>query len=388
MRIQSGLLISMLGLGALALAGCSSLPSTGPTTMEVAEQAQTGDTLNFVLRDVDANVVSILARTRPNTLASSFGDQRPPPSQRIGIGDTVVVTVWEAAAGGLFSSPALSATSTGARSAVIPPQVVSKDGSITVPYAGRIRVAGLTTPEVERKVVEGLTGKAIEPQVLVTVPLGLTNSVTVLGEVTNGARVPLSVRGERILDVIASAGGIKVAAYETFVTLQRRGRSVAVPMQRLILTPSENIFAHPDDVVTVVRDPQTFSIFGAAGRNAVVPFEAAGITLEQALAKAGGLIDTRSDPFGVFLLRYETARIAQQLDPNFKSSSPDARVPVVYRINLRDANSYFLAQGIPIRNRDMIYVANAPINELQKIIQLFLLAAQPVATGASVATTF
>lgn len=386
-----GMRIGKIGIvvaAGLVLAGCSALPSTGPTTMEVSEQAQSGSDVRFVLRDVDDHVVSILSTTRPATFHGSFGDARPAPSQRIGIGDTVQVTVWEAAAGGLFSSPALDRNSTGARSAVIPPQIVAKDGSITVPYAGRVRVAGLTTPEVEQRIVSGLTGKAIEPQVLVTVPLGLSNAVTVLGEVTNGARVPLSVRGERVLDVLASAGGIRAPAHETFVTLQRRGRTAIVPMQRLVLNASENIYAHPDDVITVVRDPQTYSVFGAAGRNAVVPFEAAGITLEQAVAKAGGLLDWRSDPQGVFLLRYESAAVARQLDPNFKIIPPDAKVPVIYKINLRDAKSYFLAQNIQIRNRDMIYVANAPVTEFQKIVQLLLTAAQPVATGAALSTAF
>jgi polysaccharide biosynthesis/export protein len=373
---------------AFGLAACSSLPSTGPTSAEVVSSASEGSTIRYILRDVDESVSSILSSAYAQTFQKSFGDRRPPPSQRIGIGDAVSVTIWEAAAGGLFSSPAVDRNSTGARSAVIPQQIVARDGSITVPYAGRVAVAGLTTPDVERRIVERLTGKAIEPQVLVTVPLGLSNSVTVLGEVTNGARVPLSVRGERVLDVIAAAGGIRAPAHETFVSLSRGGKSVALPMQRLISTPSENIFAHPRDVITVVRDPQTFSVFGATGRNAVVPFEAAGITLEQAIAKAGGLLDYRSDPYGVFLLRYESVAVARQLDPNFDQAFKDTRVPVVYRLNLRDPHSYFLAQTIKVRNRDMIYVANSPVSELGKILSLFTSAATPIATGAAIAATF
>lgn len=377
-----------LGLLGVALAGCSALPSTGPTSAEVVTSAQEGELTRYILRDVDESIVSILSTSRQQTFQTSFGDNRPPPSQRIGIGDTISVTVWEAAAGGLFSSPAVDRNSTGARSANIPEQVVARDGSVTVPYAGRISVVGLTTPDVERRIVEKLTGKAIEPQVLVTVPQGLSNSVTVLGEVTAGARVPLSVRGERVLDVIAMAGGVRAAAHETFVTLQRNGRTVAVPMQRLIANASENIYAHPRDVITVVRDPQTFSVFGAAGRNAVVPFEAAGITLEQAIAKAGGLIDSRSDPYGVFLLRFESQDVARQLDPNFKIAARDTRVPVIYRLNLRDPRSYFLAQTINIRNRDMIYVANAPLNEVQKVLQIFQAASSSVTAAAIAAPVF
>jgi polysaccharide export outer membrane protein len=380
----------IMACGALAalLAGCSTLPSSGPTSAEVTSAAQDGETIRYVLRDVDESIVSILSSARNKSFSGSFGDKRPAPSQRIGIGDTLNVTIWEAAAGGLFSSPAIDRNSTGARSANIPEQVVARDGSVTVPYAGRIRVAGLTTPEVEKRIVTQLTGKAIEPQVLVTVPQGLSNSVTVLGEVTNGARVPLSVRGERIMDVVAMAGGIRAPTHETFISLQRDGRSVSVPMQRIVANASENIYAHPRDVVTVIRDPQTFSVFGAAGRNAVVPFDAAGISLEQAIAKAGGLLDYRSDPYGVFLLRYEGVDIARQLDPNFALAASDTRVPVVYRLNLRDARGYFLAQTIQIRKSDMLYIANAPLNEVQKVIQLFTTVAQPVATAAAVGAAF
>ena len=390
MRRNFGSLILGFGLVGLPLAGCSVLPSAGPTSAEVvsASQSDIGGLSRYLLRDVDDAVVSILSSTRPPTLSKGFGDHRPPPSQRIGVGDTISVTIWEAAAGGLFSQATIDRNSTGARSANIPEQVVARDGSITVPYAGRIQVVGLTTPDVEKRIVERLTGKAIEPQVLVTVPQGLSNSVTILGEVTNGARIPLSVRGERVLDVIAMAGGVRAPAHETFVTLQRGGHSISVPMQRLISTPSENIYAHPKDVVTVVRSPQTFSVFGAAGHNAVIPFDAAGITLEQALAKAGGLLDYRADPYGVFLLRFEPVAVARQLDSAFNTAPSDVRVPVIYRLNLRDPRQYFLAQTIDVRHRDMLYVANAPLNEVQKVLQVFSTATGAVSSAAVAKSVF
>ena len=377
-----------LSLSSLVLAACSALPTTGPTSTEVVAGATDGPTMRYILRDIDEQVAAILSSASEQTFQASYGDPRPPPNQVVGVGDVLSVTIWEAAAGGLFSSPAIDRNSTGARSAVIPHQIVARDGSITVPYAGRIPVAGLTTPQIERAIVERLTGKAIEPQVLVTIPQGVSNSVTVIGEVTNGARVPLSVSGERILDVIAAAGGVRAPAHETFVTLSRGGRSIAVPMQRLIASPRENIYAHPRDIISIVRDPQTFSVFGAAGRNAVVPFDAAGITLEQAIAKAGGLLDYRSDPYGVFLLRYETTSVVRKLDPQYVDQTRAGREPVVYRLDLRDPRSYFTAQSIRIRNKDVIYIANSPVNELSKILQLFTTIAQPIATGAAVAATF
>jgi hypothetical protein len=62
-------------------------------------------------------------------------------------------------------------------------------------------------PSVEPRI--GIGDTVSVTQVLVNVPRSVSNTVTVTGEVTNGARVPLSVKGDRVMDVIAAAGGIR-----------------------------------------------------------------------------------------------------------------------------------------------------------------------------------
>ncbi len=228
-----------------------------------------------------------------------FGDRRLSSEPVIGVGDSVSVTIWEASAGGLFSAPLLpDKLSVGSNSAMIPEQVVGRDGGITVPYAGRIHVAGQTTRAVQRTIEKALAGKAIEPQVLVNVVRPVSDSVSVVGEVTAGSRIPLSVRGDRLLDVIAEAGGVKAPVNETFVELTRGSATARMPLTTIIASPGEDVYLHPNDVLTLVRDPQTFIAYGATGRNAEIPFDADGINLAQALAKAGGLLDDRSDPRG------------------------------------------------------------------------------------------
>ena len=98
-------------------------------------------------------------------------------------------------------------------------------------------------------------------------------------------------------------------------------------------------------------------------------------------AKAGGLQDLRSDPEGVFLFRFEPPRIVKRLGRPQLNSGPDSGSPVVYRLDLRDARSYFLAQRFPIEDKDIIYVANAELNELQKFFSLLNTLTGPVITG-------
>lgn len=367
----------------LATAGCSTLPSAGPTANDVLDERdpQKHPEPRYLVAELDGRVLSIIGNRPRASFYGRFGDRGAPASTVIGVGDSVQVTIWEAAAGGLFSSSAISGVTAGSHSATIPDQMVGRDGAITVPYAGRVRVVGLTPEQIERTIITHLVGKAIEPQALVTVSHNISNTVTVTGDVTNGARVPLSNRGDRVLDIIAAAGGVRAPVHSVFIDLSRGNTTARVPMQSLVDNPRENVFVRPNDVITVVQQPQTFTVFGAAGRNALVPFDAAGLSLEEAVAKSGGILDSLADPQGVFLLREEPVAVARELDPSYPIEPGVRSINVVYRINLKDANTYFVARSMSVHNKDMIYVAASLSNDFYKAMQLFNTVAGPVTTG-------
>lgn len=375
-----------LGMG-LALAGCSALPSTGPLTDEVMQGGDTEFERRYVVVDIDERVAAILASHAGPSFRARFGDYRPPPNLRIGIGDDVRVTIWEAASGGLFSSPAVDRFGTGSRSALIPDQTITGDGTIGVPYAGRIDVVGRTPADVEAIVLQRLAGKAIEPQALVTVTRSVSNTVTVTGEVTAGARVPLSPRGDRVMDVIGSVGGVRGSVSETFVRLTRGNNTATVPMETILSHPQENVFMRPGDILTLVREPQTFTTFGAIGANAVVPFGKIAISLEEAIARAGGLQDLRSDPDGIFLLRFEPPATVREIAPRRDIDKRERLIPVVYRLTLRDPKNYFVARTFAMRDKDVLYVANASAVELQKFLTVVSTAIAPATTIATSAAT-
>ena len=368
-------------LAGAALGGCSTLPTAGPTTGQVVDQSVKDNQPRFDVVDVDDNVVSALLAQPAESFRNRYLKYGKPPDPKIGIGDSITVTIWEAAGGGLFGAGITTGVSPGSRSVTIPDQVVARDGAISVPFADRIPVAGKSPLEVQRVIEQRLADKAIEPQVLVVITKSITNSVTVSGEVVAGARVPLSVNGDHLLDVIALAGGAKAAVYDTFVRLSREGVTATIPMEKLVSDPAENIYAWPGDVLTLVQVPQTFSVFGATGTNMQVSFGAQEITLAQALAKAGGLLDLRADPAGVFLFRFEPPAVVGALKAPPLAIGPGGTSPVVYRLDLSDANSYFFAQRFPVEDKDVIYVANARLNELQKFFTLLNTITGPVITG-------
>ncbi len=373
--------VAVMGLIACVMAGCSALPTAGPTVRDVRGQEVRDNQTQFDLVDIDDNVVAALLAEPGESFHARFKKYGKPPQPKIGIGDGVVVSIWEAASGGLFSTSPTDHVSAGSRSVTIPEQIVSRDGAISVPFAGRVPVAGRLPVEVQRTIEERLAEKAIEPQVIVTLTKSLSNSATVTGEVVAGSRLPLSLKGDRLLDVIAAVGGARAPVYETFVRLSRDGVTATIPMEALVSDPAENIYVQPGDVLTLVRLQQSFTAFGATGANAQIQFASEKMTLVEALAKAGGLQDQRSDPAGVFLFRFEPPKIVRTLGRPQLSTGPDGSSPMVYRLDLRDAKSYFLAQRFPIRDKDIVYVANADLNELQKFFTLLNTLTGPVITG-------
>ena len=392
-RGKPSLYTSILLAAVGALAGCAALPNSGPSASDVATlQAGSGQVPRYMIVDVNGRALEALKRRGFASFATTFGDRKIAAEPVIGVGDSVIVTVWEASAGGLFSPSQASAVasnmaSAGANSATIPEQVVGRDGRITIPFAGRIAVAGKTTRAVQHAIEQALDGKSIQPQVLVNVTKFVSNSVSVDGEVTASARVPLSVKGDRVLDVIAEAGGIKYPVNETFVELTRGSNTSRVPLITIINNPRENIYLHPNDDLTLVRDPQTFIAYGATGKNAEIPFQADGITLAQALAKAGGLLDNRSDPRGVFVFRYEKEPVARRLNPSSPLVYSGRLTPVVYRLNLADPNSLFMEQSFRMANRDLLYVSNSPSTDLQKVFGIFSGGIGTLSSAAYIAST-
>jgi polysaccharide export outer membrane protein len=287
---------------------------------------------------------------------------------------------------GTFVSPQLQqllaiAAQSGVPGTAIPDQQVGADGGISIPYAGRLAAAGKTPHELAQWIERRLAPLAIDPQALVVVTHSAANSVAVTGDAVTGRRVKLSPAGDRLVQVIAAAGGAKAPVRETEVQLTRGGVTASVPLATLIADPAQDIFAKPGDVLSVARRPRTFSVFGATGKNAAITVTRDRLSLSEALGEAGGLLDDRADARAVFVLRYEPDALVRALGQPIATDAPGGVSPVAYRLDLKKANSFLLAQRFAVRDKDVIFVADAPTQPIYAFFQTLQLLTGPVVTG-------
>jgi polysaccharide biosynthesis/export protein len=342
------------------------MPASGPQSFDVRTEQAGGvqASLPYALVKLTPEIVHILGRYAPR-LSTAFATRTPPTAFRFGIGDTVRVTIFESAAGGLFI-PAEAGVRPG-NFVTIPDQAVDDRGNIAVPYAGTIVAKGRTPAEIQTAIVDALKDRAIEPQVVVSLVDQNTSLISVLGDVRAAGRFRASPSGERILDAIARAGGPLNQGYDMWVALERKGHRASVPFGALLDEPSNNIFALPNDVVYLYNQPQTFVAFGAAGLQGQFRFDAWRISLAEAVGKQGGLNDALADPGSVFLYRGEARNVAQQLCVDC-SRFDGPIIPIIYVVNFRDPSGYFLAQTFEMRNKDVIYTSNAASVETTKFL--------------------
>lgn len=370
--------IGLRGLSALAAAvlatGCTSFGASGPSSRAVlgSDQRSLANAQISVVELTDDVARLVIANSGKASFSDAFGETTP-QGALIGAGDVLEVMLWEAPPAVLFgnlSAGVLSRAPTTSQGLSLPGQVVDENGLISVPFAGSIVAAGRTPAQIEREIVVRLKGKAHLPQAAVRLVSNQATNVTVVGDVPNSGRIPLSPKGERLLDVLAAAGGAKQAVSKTVVQVTRGNRVTSMPLEAVIGDPRQNIVVQPDDIVTVSFQPYSFIAFGATGSNNELPFEATGINLAQAMGRVGGLRDDRADIRGVFIFRLEDpAALAGKLPENARLT-PDGKLPVIYRLDLKDPGSLFVAQSFPMRNRDVLYVSDAPLADVQKFMNM------------------
>ena len=351
---------------AIAVGGCSYFPSSGPNSVAVDTGFSTS-AVNYALVKLTPDVVKVLGEYGPLSIAATFGDKRPPPEIKFGIGDVLSVSIFEAAAGGLFIP--IEAGVRPGNFVTLPNQPVDTHGNIAVPYAGPIRANGRTPSQVGQAIVDAIKNRAIEPQVVVALATQNTSLISVLGEVNGASRFPAQPAGEHLLDAITRAGGIKDQGHESWVVLERQGRRAGVPFGALIYEPENNIWVWPGDTIYVYREAQTFLAFGASGTQGQFPFSAWRNTLAEAVGIAGGLLDVQSNPASVYLYRREAREVAEVLGVDC-SRFEGPTVPIVYNVSFKDPGGYFLATKMQMHNKDVIFAANAQSVETSKFLTL------------------
>lgn len=369
----------MVGLSA-SLGGCAAFPSSGPTGSQFQKDIVKPQQQPLGIKIVEVSNIASLPPAEPQPTID-LPALPPPPTDMVGPGDVLAISIYETgialfgrgpvAAGGVSVASAVSTSfDTSANAQTLPPARVDDNGDISVPYAGRLHVAGKTVGQIQAQIRNALKGMSQNPQVLVALRDTINNSVIMGGEVGHPGRLVLQTNRETLTDAIALAGGYRGNAKDLMLRVTRQNKNVDVRVSALEGDPALDVSVYPGDRLTLISDPRIYTVLGASGRVDLIPFSRPSMTLAEAISMAGGSNPNAGDPAAIFLLRYIT-------------NSEGHEEPVVYHLNMMTVGSYFLADRFAIRNKDILYFGNSRANQASKLASFVSQLFSPVLTVVS-----
>lgn len=361
-------------VAALALAGCDTIPATGPSAGAiVAEATPAPDRLDgYTLVDIDAASVAPY-RLVPRADRAEPTAARTQAQVRLAPGDVIRVVVSESKEGGLFAP--LSAGGT-----TFPNLRVSEAGDISLPYVDRLAVRGLDTQAVEERIRARLKGTAFEPQVYVELVANRNNTVLVAGEVRQPGRVSLLDGPMTVIDAVARSGGLARPALQADAVI-RRGRDVRrIPMTDV--HNGRNVQLQAGDTLTLEPNVKVFNALGAVRKTGQIEFAKADPSVLDAVAQAEGLSDEAANPTGLFVFRLDEPRAWRDEQGNWHRAS------VVFRIDLRKPENLLVAQTMALRPGDTLYVTNAPAHDWLKLIKPIAASLIAIRNASGIASQF
>ncbi len=340
----------------LALGACG-LPRSGPTQQEIlAGSVENGGQTNIVY--VDDRVARAATIETPLGFSRTFLNAGRTSVDRIRAGDKLTVTIWENVENGLLVAP-------GASSTTLKDIEVDQLGNIFVPYAGVVRASGRTAEELRLDITQLLERQTPDPQIEVRRQTGDAAVVNVVGGVNKQGVVALSAASRTLTSVLAVAGGVALDPAGTRITVQRGNESGSVWLRDLYANPANDINLRSHDRIIVEKDQRYYSVLGATSGQTRVDFLSKDPNVVDALSAVSGLNGNVADPRGIFIFRMEPAEIANAVLETDEFTTPQR---VAYVIDLTKEESIFTAQAFRIRDRDTVYVTEAPFVSWARVL--------------------
>ena len=358
----------LIGLAATFLAGCSLVPGnqsySNREESAVMLPVQQGDALvpaNIKIQPITAElIVDMFKAVRPpiGDGTSEARKSSPPagssnvtvtPEYRLGPGDIISVIVWD--------HPELTIPAGSYRSAEQAGTVIADDGTIYFPYAGVVKIAGMTTGEV-RQLLSAKLAKYIEQiQLDVRMVAFRSQQVYVVGEVTKPGIQQVNDIPMTVIEAVNRAGGFTPEADFSRVLLTRGGETYLVDIQAMYDygATAQNALLKNGDIVNVAdRSFNKIFVLGEVVRPGSQVMNKKRSTLAEALSDAGYINQTTSDPRWIYVMRGNT------------------ETPELFHLDARLPDAMLLADRFPLRPRDVIYVDAAAVVRWQRVISNIL----------------
>ncbi len=360
---------------AMLLAGCTSM-APGIQFAEAAPAAGEGAAQTHPeIRRITPALVKSERDARDRRVADDIGAlMQPAEPYRIEAGDVLGIVVWDHPELSATMLPPPAAAGAGAIGIAASPMQpgsgfeVDQQGMLDFPYAGRMKVAGMTPPEAHALLTKRLAVYLRSPKVSLRVMSYRSKRVYVDGEVKSPGVQPINDIAMTLTEAINRAGGMNPVADQSRVMVTRAGKTYQVNLPLLVqrgMNPSAVVLQNGDLVRVPSREDSKVFLSGEVSAPRALAMRNGRLTLNEALGEAGGINPVTGDARKVYVVRrHEQASVVYQLDAN----SPGALA---------------MAEGFELSPKDVVYVAATALTNWNRTISAMIPGSLPTAVIAT-----
>jgi polysaccharide export outer membrane protein len=299
---------------------------------------------------------------------------QPAQVYRLEAGDVLHIVVWDHPELSASMLPAGVPGALGVAGVAVSPMQpqsgfeIDRQGMLDFPYAGKLKVAGLTTVEVHEQLIQRLSRYLKNPKVTLRVLTYRSKRIYVDGEVKQPGVQAIDDLPMTLTEAINRAGGVTPMADQSRIMVSREGKTYQINMPQLVqrgVNPSSIMLVSGDVVRVLSRDETKVFISGEVTSPRALPMRNGRLTLNEALGEAGGINPVTGDARQVYVVRR-----------NSQSS-------VVYQLDANAPGALAMAEGFELNPRDVVYVAATPLTNWNRTISAMIPGALPTAVIAT-----
>lgn len=355
--------------------GVDSSGTSTPTRSASSGETTTLEVTNPTLKTITPQLIKGEQQWREKRITQDISKLMGKPAPyAIAAGDVLSIVVWDypeltntatvaqGAAGGTGSDAATAA-------ATAPPAgfIVDHEGMIQFPYAGALKVAGMTQDQARQLLTARLSKYLRNPRVTLRVQSFRSKRVYVDGEVRNPGLQSINDIPMSLIEAINRAGGVLPTGDQSQIVVNRGGTNYQINLPQLVqrgVNPTSIMLADGDVIRVRSREESKVFVSGEVVSPRALPMYNGRLSLNEALGEAGGVNPNTGDGSQIYVVR---RRGAEQYVYQLDGSSPD---------------SLAMAEGFELDPKDVVFVAATPLANWNRTISLILPSALSGAVGA------